>query len=72
MTDLAPFLARWHEFGSTRPAERIGDAVDRLRCYAAPVAFWLDDALSPRLPDVALERLETEGVRWRGTDTETV
>ena len=72
VTDLAPFLARWHEFGSTRPAERIGDAVDRLRCYSAPVAFWLDDALSPRLSDGALERLETEGVRWRGTDTETV
>ena len=72
VTDLAPFLARWHEFGSTHSAQRIGDAVDRLRCYAAPVAFWLDDALSPRLADVALERLETEGVRWRGTDAETV
>ena len=71
-TDLAPFLARWHEFGSKRSAERIGDAVDRLRGYAAPVAFWLDDALLPRLSDVALEGLEAEGVRWRGTDTETV
>ena len=71
-TDLAPFLARWHEFGATRSSERIGDAVDRLRGYAAPVAFWLDDALLPRLSDVALEGLEAEGVRWRGTDTETV
>ena len=71
-TDLAPFLARWHEFGGTRSSERIGDTVDRLRGYAAPVAFWLDDALQPRLSDVALEGLEAEGVRWRGTDTETV
>lgn len=71
-TDLAPFLARWHEFGGTRSSERIGDAVDRLRGYAAPVAFWLDDALQPRMSDVAIEGLEGEGVRWRGTDTETV
>ena len=72
VTDLAPFLARWHEFGATRSAERIGDAVDRLRGYAAPVAFWLDDALLPRLSDGTLDGLETEGVRWRGTAVETV
>ena len=71
-TDFAPFLGRWHGFGGTRSAERIGDAVDRLRGYAAPVAFWLDDALLPRLSDVAFAGLEAEGVRWRGTDAETV
>ena len=71
-TDLAPFLSRWHEFGGKRSAERIGDAVDRLRGYSAPVAFWLDDALLPRLSDSALDGLEAEGVRWRGTDAETV
>ncbi|MYD87209.1 MAG: hypothetical protein F4Y14_14155 [Acidobacteria bacterium] len=71
-TDFAPYLARWHQFGGTRSPERIGDAVDRLRGYSAPVAYWLDDALLPRLSDGALDGLEVEGVRWRGTSAETV
>ena len=67
-----PFLAHWHGFGGNDAAERIADAVDRLRGYAAPVAYWLDDALVPRLGANVFERLETEGVRWRGRGKEAV
>ena len=70
--ELAPFLAQWHDLGAAQSDARIGDACDRLRGYAAPVAFWLEDALPPRLSTIGLERLESEGVRWRGHGTETV
>ena len=63
----APFLAAWHGFGTDGT-----EHVDHLRGYAAPVAYWLDDALIPRLGTDAFERLETEGVRWRGHGKEAV
>ena len=53
-------------------SEGAADALDRLRGYAAPVAFWLDDGLVPRLGDNRPERLEAEGARWRGHGTESV
>ena len=71
-TDLTPFLATWHAFGSAQSGERLLDAADRLRGYVAPVSYWLDDALLPRVAGSPLDRLEAEGVRWRGQGNETI
>ena len=74
-TDLAPFLARWHGFGR---ADATVDAVERLRGYAAPVGYWLDEALRPRAehPGGAASALEEaavyEGLAWRGRGKEVV
>ena len=71
-TDLVPFLARWHGFGTDLA---FLDAADRLRGYAAPVGFWLDDALSPRLAGNGMDALENaavnDGLAWRGCARET-
>ena len=70
-TDLTPFLARWHGFGTDLA---FLDAADRLRGYAAPVGFWLDDALSPRLAGNGMDALENaavnDGLAWRGCGKE--
>ena len=74
-TDLAPFLARWHGFGGV---DATVDAVERLRGYAAPVGFWLDEALRPRAehPGGAASALEEaatyDGLAWRGRGKEVV
>ena len=36
------------------------------------MSYWLDDALLPRVADSPLDRLEAEGVRWRGQGNETI
>ncbi len=70
VASLAPYLARWHAFGTDQTAL---DAADRLRGYAAPVGFWLDEALTPRngneggLEDAAAN----DGLVWRGMGRET-
>ena len=70
-TDLTPFLARWHGFGTDLA---FLDIADRLRGYAAPVGFWLDDALSPRLAGNGMDALENaavnDGLAWRGCGKE--
>ena len=71
-TDLAPFLARWHGFGTAQsPAE----AADRLRGFPGPVGYWLDEALAPRLPGGASAPLDVateDGLAWRGVGKEVV
>ena len=70
--DLAPFLAQWHGFGAGQEPTQ---AVDRLRGYAAPVAYWLDEALPPRLAaggSTALDAAADDGVAWRGVANESV
>ena len=70
--DVAPFLARWHGFGTDLA---FLDAADRLRGYAAPVGFWLDDAFLPRLAGDGMDALESaavnDGLAWRGCGKET-
>ena len=74
---LAPFLANWHGLGvahgqATDTAPLL-DAVDRLRGYAAPVSFWLDEALPPRVGNgtaTAWDPAAAEGVAWRGVGKE--
>ena len=72
VAELAPFLARWHGFGRE---EAPLDALERLRGYAAPVGFWLDEALRPRtggdfrsLEEAALR----DALAWRGCGKETI
>lgn len=76
VADLAPFVARWQEFGAERTDERFLDAADRLRGYAAPVGFWLDEAFASRLPATAIADLEAAaingGLGWRGAGREIV
>ena len=69
--DLAPFLAAWHRFGDGSPA----DAADRLRGYAAPVAFWLHEAFPPRVAGhaaAAVEAAAQDGLQWRGAGKEVI
>ena len=76
LTDLVPFLADWQGFGGDPTPERLLDASDRLRGYAAPVDYWLDDAFASRLPGATaagLDRAATNGgLAWRGAGSETV
>ena len=68
---LAPFVARWQGLGNET---QLLDAIDRLRGYAAPVAFWLDEALPPRVSEPlngAWNQAAAEGVTWRGVGKET-
>ena len=75
-TDLAPFLAEWQGFGADPGADRLLDAADRLRGYAAPVDFWLDEAFAPRQPGTTASDLESAaisgGLAWRGAGEEAV
>ena len=70
---LAPFLARWHALGRDNSAD---EALEQLRGYAAPVGFWLDEALPPRLAGDASAALEdaaaNAGLCWRGVGKETI
>ena len=70
-TDLAPFLACWHRFGTEQSPV---DAADRLRGYAAPVSYWLDEALAPRSLGAAatLDAATEDGLAWRGVGKEVV
>ena len=74
--DLAPFLADWQGFGADPTTERFLDVADRLRGFAAPVNFWLDEAFAPRQPGATPLDLEsaaaTGGLAWRGAGEETV
>ena len=76
LTDLAPFLADWQGFGGEDAEERLLDLCDRLRGYAAPVDFWLDEAFASRLPGArasSLDAAATSGdLAWRGASTEVV
>lgn len=80
---LAPFLADWQAFGAERSAESLLDAADRLRGYAAPVSFYLDEAFehrfappAERLPGATVADLEAAaanaGLAWRGAGREIV
>ena len=78
VSQLTPFLATWHGLGiEAGKVQRNADEVlDQLRGYAAPVAFWLDDALPPRLPGAALATLEeaaaNAGLNWRGAGKDAI
>ena len=83
ITHLAPFLAEWQGFGAERNAESLLDAADRLRGYAAPVSFYLDEAFEhrfappgERLPGATVADLEAAaanaGLAWRGAGREIV
>ncbi|MDE0193295.1 MAG: hypothetical protein OXQ90_18225, partial [Gammaproteobacteria bacterium] len=76
IADLAPFLAEWQGFGGEVTNEGILDSSDRLRGYAAPVDFWLDEAFASRLPGATTSSLDTAatngGLAWRGAGTEVV
>ena len=76
IADLAPFLADWQGFGEENEEERLLDLSDRLRGYAAPVDFWLDEAFASRLPGATTSSLDTAatngGLAWRGAGTEMV
>ena len=76
LTDLAPFLADWQGFGREDAEERLLDLCDRLRGYAAPVDFWLDEAFASRLPGSTAPSLDAAatngGLAWRGAGTEVV
>ena len=76
ITDLAPFLADWQGFGGEDAEERLLDLSDRLRGYAAPVDFWLDEAFASRLPGARASTLDAAatngGLAWRGAGTEVV
>lgn len=76
ITDLAPFLADWQGFGGEDAEERLLDLSDRLRGYAAPVDFWLDEAFASRLPGSTAPTLDAAatngGLAWRGAGTEVV
>ena len=76
LTDLAPFLADWQGFGGGDAEERLLDLCDRLRGFAAPVDFWLDEAFASRLPGARASSLDAAatsgGLAWRGTGTEVV
>ena len=75
-TGLAPFLADWQGFGAEATADRFLDAADRLRGYAAPVDFWLDEAFASRLPGATPSELDAAatsgGLAWRGAGVEAV
>ena len=81
ITQLAPFLADWQGFGAERSAEAMLDAADRLRGFAAPVSFYLDEAFEhrfappgDRLPGATFADLEAasanSGLAWRGAGRE--
>ena len=76
IADLAPFLADWQGFGEANEEERLLDLSDRLRGYAAPVDFWLDEAFASRLPGATASSLDAAatngGLAWRGAGTEVV
>ena len=76
VADLAPFLADWQGFGGEDAEERLLDLSDRLRGYAAPVDFWLDEAFASRLPGSTAPTLDAAatngGLAWRGAGTEVV
>ena len=76
IADLAPFLADWQGFGAEDAEERLLDLCDRLRGYAAPVDFWLDEAFASRLPGATASSLDgaatNGGLAWRGAGTESV
>ena len=76
VTELAPFLAEWQGFGGEVSGEGILDSGDRLRGYAAPVEFWLDEAFASRLPGTTLANLDQAatngGLGWRGAGSEAL
>ena len=71
--EMVPFLAHWQGFGSDVSPP---DALERLRGYAAPVGFWLDEALTPRTHGAGIEALQNaaahDGLAWRGAGKEAV
>ena len=73
---LPPFLAAWHRVGAEASENRLLDAMDRLRGFAAPLPFWLEDAWRTRLDGFAPEHLTaacaSQGLTWRGVGRELV
>ncbi|MDE0692008.1 MAG: DEAD/DEAH box helicase [Gammaproteobacteria bacterium] len=73
---LAPFLARRHELCGAlgEGEEAVLDAADRLRGYAAPVAFWSTEAWRPRIHGgiADVDACAADGLCWRGVGSETV
>ena len=73
---LPSFLAAWHRVGTEASENHLLDAADRLRGFAAPLAFWLDEAWRARLPGFEPELLTAactnQGLTWRGVGRETV
>ena len=76
IADLVPFLAEWQGFGGEVTNEGLLDSSDRLRGYAAPVDFWLDEAFPSRMPGARPSILDAAatsgGLAWRGAGTEVV
>ena len=73
---LTPFLARRHglcESGSDG-VDGVLDAADRLRGYAAPVAFWSAEAWRPRMSGgiADVDAGAADGLCWRGVGNEIV
>ncbi len=73
---LPDFLAAWHRVGAEASENRLLDAVDRLRGFAAPISFWLEEAWHARLvgfePEVLTAACANQGVTWRGVGRELV
>ena len=73
---LPAFLADWHRLGREATENHLLDAADRLRGFAAPLSFWLDEAWRPRLDGFEPELLTTactnQGLTWRGIGREQV
>ena len=73
---LPGFLAAWHRVGAEASEHRLLDAADRLRGFAAPLAFWLDEAWRARLagfePELLTAACTNQGLTWRGVGRELV
>ena len=73
---LAPFLARRHGLCGAlgEGEEAVLDATDRLRGYAAPVAFWGMEAWRPRIEGgiADVDACAADGLCWRGVGNESV
>ncbi len=73
---LAPFLARWHGLCGAlgEGEEAVLDATDRLRGYAAPVAFWGMEAWRPRICGgiADVDACAADGLCWRGLGNESI
>ena len=73
---LAPFLARRHGLCGAlgEGEEAVLDAADRLRGYAAPVAFWSTEGWRPRIHGgiADVDACAADGLCWRGVGNESV
>ena len=76
VASLPGFLAAWHRVGAEASENHLLDAADRLRGFAAPPSFWLDEAWRSRLQGFEPELLTTactnQRLTWRGVGRELV